>query len=194
MDKVFEKHGMLDLETMDTTETAHILSIGFVIWTPDNIVYNKDVDEINYQAKFHAVVPNEYNKGRSISADTVKWWMQQSEQARCVFNAVYDSFNGNMQPLFNIVNMIESVDHIWANDPDFDCVILKNWLAQHCPHVRWPFWKHRSIRTLKAMYDIPEIPMKGTAHNALDDCLYQCEIVNAVYSGRAKAKFSCTRE
>lgn len=189
MDKIIEKHGMLDLETLDTTETAHILSIGFVIWTPDHIVYDKNTEELNYQTKFHALVPNEYNKGRSISASTVQWWMQQDENARKVFSGRNNAFYGDMQPLFNVVNMIENVDHIWANDPDFDCAILKNWLAQQCPHVKWPFWKHRSIRTLKALYDIPEIPRKGTAHNALDDCLYQCEIVNAVYSGRAKAKF-----
>jgi inhibitor of KinA sporulation pathway (predicted exonuclease) len=63
-------------------------------------------------------------------------------------------------------------------------VILQDFFEKNS--AKWKYFrKHRSIRTLKAMFDIPPIEPEGTAHNALDDCKYQAKIVRAVYQNNA---------
>jgi len=171
------KHGMLDLETAGTGPNAAILTIGMFAFDP----YSRPE---YHESGWHFVVPFNMNKGRNVDLATIKWWMEQSDEAR---KASWLDIR-DMGAVGPMVDWLNEVDTIWANDPDFDCVILRDFLEQHGVQWRW-YRKHRSIRTLKELYDIPFIEPVGTQHNALDDCIYQAEIVRAVYQGKAPPKF-----
>lgn len=183
-------HGMLDLETAGTGPNAAILTIGFLAFDPYT---TEDF------FKAHIVVPFEYNKDANISLETISWWMQQERSAQEAAwinnrNAADGDHRFFMDDIANLVSWFQRVETIWANDPDFDCVILRSFLERIPIQWKW-YRKHRSMRTLKELFNIPsDIPPMGTTHNALDDCLYQAEQVRSVYQARAQIAYTRMRE
>jgi hypothetical protein len=178
------KHAMLDLESVSTDPNGAILTIGILLFDP--MKDEKDDFGVNY------VVPFAHNKGRTVDLETMKWWMEQSPEAqRASWITGRDAMPATPEHSLYInalMQVFDQVDHIWANDPDFDCVMLKSFFEQH--GVKWNWYrKHRSLRTIKAMFDVPFIEPVGEAHNSLDDCKYQARIVRAVYNGEAFPRY-----
>lgn len=177
-------HLMLDIETLDTENTACILSVGGVLFDPEKGVNSYEtVLDMRLSAE-----AQQKDFRRTISASTVTWWMQQSEAAREeVFNPVAPPTRLCVAAT-NLETALNRAEHIWANDPDFDCAVLKHFMQQHIPSFRWPFWKHRSYRTIKAFipslmieaFDIKKYE-RGVAHNALDDAITQANVVCALW-------------
>lgn len=68
-------HLMIDLETMGNKPSAPIVSIGAVIFDPSTGEFGPD---------FYRVVSlkSSVDGGAVPDADTIMWWMQQSEEAR----------------------------------------------------------------------------------------------------------------
>lgn len=173
-------HLMLDIETASSRNDAVVLTVGVLRFDPYG---DASGDYAN-----HWVIPFSDNKGGHIDLDTIKWWMEQTDEARKAAwldtRGVAPTSPTSEAPFWNIVEMLNTAEHIWANDPDFDCTVMRSFMERNSVQWRW-YRKHRSLRTLKAMFDIPFIEPIGTAHNALDDCRYQAEQVRAVYQRRA---------
>lgn len=167
-------HGMLDIETADTEPTARILTVGFLLFDP----YGDGSEDKGY----HWVVPDSLNVGRTINIDTLRWWLRQGELARSqAFLAQQAEPNKFLEEFGEVVKQAEVV---WANDPDFDCVLMNNFLKPH--GMRLDFRKNRSIRTLRGMFDFETIISPSfVAHNALEDCKYQADTVRQVYQDKA---------
>ncbi|HWG89132.1 MAG TPA: 3'-5' exonuclease [Candidatus Acidoferrales bacterium] len=166
----------IDIETLGVNSNAPVLSIGYC-W------FNYDKPEIEPTGKGHTAFDiNEQTRkyGRVIHADTVKWWFNQSDSARsAVFPANQSSFPGFIERL---TAMLNAADQVWAKGPDFDCVILKD-LVEACGHdYKWPFWKHRCVRTMTELFPsiITDVRMSGNAHNALDDAVHQANQIRAI--------------
>ena len=165
-------HAMVDIETMDTAPTAVVLSIGLVLFDP----YEPETPTHD----FYWVVDTEEQDvgGRTRSESTALWWAEQSPEARTVLAATGLPVDQVLKQLFSYMRSDE-VEHIWANGPDFDCVILAD-LARG--HGAWPFWKNRCYRTIKNLA-LPKTYIKperaGTHHNALDDAVYQARDLQA---------------
>jgi hypothetical protein len=171
-----KKRIMLDLETVDTKPSAAILSIGAVSFSEDGVgdwkFYNAcELDE-------------QLQLGRTYSEKTMQWWSEQSAEARAVFN------DPKAVPLVTALHRFAEFCTVvceyagskelemWANGPDFDCVLLADayrWADMEQP---WRFGGHRCYRTLKNL-EIKLGPGEGTSreegthHNALDDAIYQ---------------------
>lgn len=77
---------MVDIETLDNKPTSAIVSIGAVMFGPNGY------DEYN---TFYMVVDAQscIDAGLTLSADTISWWMKQSDQARAVFQQPWDFWN-----------------------------------------------------------------------------------------------------
>jgi hypothetical protein len=172
---------MIDLETLDNVPGGVILSIGAVFFDPRS-------DELG--ATFHAVIDTYSCEGAglTVSDDTLIWWNAQSPEARAVLEY---AASGRARPLravltdFNcwVKDSAADVVHVWGNGADFDNAFLAvaYRMAGAIP-LPWKFWHNRCFRTLKSLPFLRETPLpklEGTAHNALDDAIYQahCAVI-----------------
>jgi len=178
-----DRHLMVDIETLDTSVTAGILAVGAVVFNPRK----EGFDEGD---TFHITISQESNKaqGRSVSAATLAWWAQQSQEARdSVFNGSSVSLGLGLGEFTRWVNKIQpTCTRIWAKSPDFDCSILAH--ACNEQNIMWPFkfWEARCCRTIMElaypMGDFPVMAMDGPKHDALADAKVQVlEVQHAYY-------------
>jgi exodeoxyribonuclease VIII len=164
---------MIDLETLGTGHDAAIVSIGAVSFNKQDIIsgfyVTVDVcDAIRYGA---------------VSGDTVKWWMQQSDEARKVFNdpnamTLPQALSEFVQWLGLFWNAHEF--KIWGNGAAFDNVILANAFDKCDLSTPWEFWNDRCYRTIRAQYPDVVVEREGTHHNALDDARYQVKVLQEI--------------
>lgn len=168
------KRVMLDIETAGTGSHALVLSIGAVKWD----------DESPDTVEALLIVPDHKGQeldGRDVHLDTMKWWMQQSVEAQRVFG---ESYIHPSAAAAQLEIYLDDADEIWANGPDFDCIILADFMKQYNPRYRWAFWKHRCFRTMKNLFSdfLPNdaVSHRGVAHNALDDAKSQAHSLQAI--------------
>lgn len=163
------KHFMLDLETLDTTPTAAIASIGLVHFYPDHGTLGPE---------FYCLVDGEscQRVGMTVGADTVGWWAQQGDSVRSI---LYDSQRLDIQNALLAVSTFLYVhgdydeNVLWGNGSIFDNVILRN-AYERC-NLEQP-WKPKHdfcFRTMKKMFIVEEPPREGNFHNSLDDARHQ---------------------
>jgi len=169
------KRVMVDLETLSLADDALILSIGAVIFDPqasgDGIV-----DE------FYQVVNQELQVekwGRHIDPATVKWWSEQSPEAKLVLEqshpqAFAPKLDVALQNLSKWWGPHEM--ELWAKPIIFDGVVLRRAYAAVGLHEPWSWHAMRDLSTVRAMglgRDISVEARAGVAHNALDDARAQ---------------------
>ena len=168
------KNFMIDIETLDTENTAAVISIGAVVFDPDT----KHVEDNTFHVNIDF---DEALKYGTHSESTIKFWERQPQEAvdtlftpepvalkdaLLAFNKYVKSW-GTPKPKF-----------IWGNSPSFDVAILRYACKQ--TGVKFPFtpWVEMDVRTLKNLLPKEAIPKKeGVNHSAVDDCMWQCKIV-----------------
>lgn len=170
-------HMMVDIETMGTRPNAPIVSIGACFFDPNT-------GEIGKQ--FYSAVDIEDSfKFGVADGGTVKWWMSQSDAARA---AAVDG----KRPLADVLNEFAAFYRsgnkasVWANGANFDPVLLEyafnRCLSSPAP---WAFWSVKCVRTIvelaRGRVEKPKEFGKGTAHNALDDCIFQVGYVSKMW-------------
>ncbi|VXC45226.1 3'-5' exonuclease [Sphingobacterium multivorum] len=164
---------MIDIETLDTTPTSVILSIGAV---PFNIGDGQAGQE--YSSKCN--VSMQVRDGHTIGMETLKWWIEQDA------GVLSNSLSGGEWVRRSVENLNDFISEkcvdevrLWSNSPSFDLVILKNALNNPWP---FPFWRERDVRTFVAIRSeiAKEFARKAT-HDPVDDCLRQIDMVCAVY-------------
>jgi exodeoxyribonuclease VIII len=116
------------------------------------------------------------------------WWMQQAEKARLDLLVNQVSLELALQKLASWMRQWGAVDKkfrtvlpVWGNGSDFDNVILGNAFKACRMDPPWAYRNNRCFRTLKelakARGDVVKPVFQGTAHNALDDAIYQAQCV-----------------
>lgn len=168
-------HMQIDLETLDTTPTAVVLSVGVALFNP----YAPEGTPTGHY--WVVDTADQLAQGRTTSQATLDWWQGQSPEARQVLTAPDRTpAREVMEGVALIVNSDE-IEHVWANGPDFDCVILRSLFDTY--GLEWPFWKNRCHRTMKQLR-LPEgvvLPERaGTHHNALDDAIHQARVLTTI--------------
>lgn len=155
---------MIDIETLGTAPGSVILSIGATAF---------DAETGEFGEYFYAAIDPQsaVASGLTLDVSTVKWWMEQSAEARA------DAFSGTR--LFGLVlgefgDYVRRVDasRVWAKPPSFDVVLLES--AFRACSILIP-WSYRTPRDCRTLFDITGAvqPEVGTAHNALDDAKSQ---------------------
>jgi len=156
-------HCMIDLETLGLDRDAAILSIGAVVFTENGTIVSE----------FYRVLSLEDQQEiRSVDISTLKWWMQQSDEARGVFNADSERVTPAIMDMQEWMQGFD-IDLYWGNDPEFDLGKLEHIAAQaKIPPMPWKFYQKRDFRTIRMA--LPDAaPREGVYHNALDDAIYQ---------------------
>jgi exodeoxyribonuclease VIII len=160
---------MLDLETFDTKPSALVLAIGAVRF-----------DKNGVHASFYRVLSSgdQQAHGRTMSASTALWWMQQEDAARREVANPRDiqSVEGALRDFAEFVLDVD-VDGVWGNGSDFDNAILGSLYDAYGLHKPWAYHQNRCYRTLKALYQRRRGRLgavrDGTPHHALDDAMGQ---------------------
>lgn len=166
---------MVDLETLGVSPGCSILSIGAVRF-----------DETGIKEKFYIAVTQDSCERAGLVADpdTVKWWSEQSPEAReAVFNpkdpsCIWDALGFFDEWLDDVCPEVKD-RIVWGCGAAFDNAILAKAYVitqQKRDAQPWKFWNDRCYRTVKALHpDMPMAKRTGTHHNALDDAISQAE-------------------
>lgn len=161
---------MGDIETLDTKPTAVVLTIGAAAMDA-----NGDIME-TYHA--HLNIQNQLDRGRTVSASTIGWWLGQSDEARKDVRASFDNEIPLAVTLIGFNQFIARCEKhgataFYSNGPEFDAVILQS--LYNTAGVTWPVkhWNIRSFREMKTRFPDQGPAFVGEKHNALADAIHQ---------------------
>lgn len=161
---------MIDLETMGKGPRSAIAAIGAVEFDP----YGQGLGrELYHRVDLRSSVA----AGLVIDADTVLWWLQQSDAARAEITA------DNRVPLhFALADLREMIAGpnlgdddaiVWANGTSFDFPILGEAYRAIGSRQPWKYFNERDWRTVRKVGPQVDFERTGTHHNALADACHQ---------------------
>jgi DNA polymerase III epsilon subunit-like protein len=170
---------MIDMETLGTGADAVVLSLGAVKFD------EKFMDRDTFHHMFDA--QEQIDRGRTVTASTITWWMQQDDGARAQFNSSRIQLGAGLI-LDAFDRFFAGSKYLWSHGATFDAVILAD-LYRHRKHTPpWQFYNVRDTRTLFSLIhdmrptasdqlmDILK-PQGITAHHAVADAWNQAEAV-----------------
>lgn len=176
---------MIDLETLDTSPDAAIVQIGAVAFCANGGDPATPIDELLDQAPklhLHVSLATAVAAGGTIGADTVLWWLRQSDAARAEFATpealTLEDALADLADWWRTYADAEA--RLWGNGADFDPVILGRSYDRLGLVRPWVRWNVRCFRTLRAENLGVAFQRRGVAHNALDDAISQAGYVLAV--------------
>ncbi|BAK75421.1 putative exonuclease, phage related [Pseudogulbenkiania sp. NH8B] len=173
------RHIIADLETMDTLPSAVILTAGLIaveITDTGLTVLSRWYRRLQWDTGHR-------QPGRTVSQDTVDWWLNQSDEA---FIQAFED-DGHRLPIWLAMQSLSAwlklhPYPIRGNGSDFDNAILQHAFQQH--GLRWPYWQNRCLRSLKGDVTqlnpdlkLPEWPEHLTKHVAIDDAEYEAHVL-----------------
>lgn len=183
---------MLDFETLGTDFDTICLSLGAVAFNRDGIIAEK---------LFDFDLKDQVGNKRTFSAETLQWWMRQSDEARKVFLPGEDKlsiaeFSHSFGTFIDgaLFEVDEERDELkcWGNGANFDVVLAENLIKAAGDDIPWKFWNVWCFRTFDKLTDCKRLfgkPNKhGTHHNALDDARYQTNAVLNYYKVQDEKK------
>jgi len=154
-----EVHLMVDLETLDTADTALILQVGIVVFNQEEYL-----EEISMDLGWH----HQIVAGRTVSPETMAWHKKQETDLNKFYSAT-----GSMWVLKATMESLSKaydLKGVWSRG-SYDANVLKN--ADCFP---FPYYRERDCRTL----DVLEKMVNKNSHDALEDCKNQIEHVRSV--------------
>lgn len=177
---------MIDLEFMDTKPTAAILSIGAVFM-------DRNTGKMGPSVYIPVDLKSCTDWGMTMSADTVIWWLRQSEQARTAVTSVGEDLDDALQTLTEWI-VDNAVDEgfdgealpflrVWQCG-DLDCAILAHACQLTGRKLPWRFWNVRDYRTMREEFAelmLPDQHVAGMRHHALDDACRQAHHLLAIW-------------
>lgn len=186
---------MIDYETLDTKNSAKVLSCGLLAFDsfghPDSI-FNPVTQQIIAPHTTHLIdFSDEEQPGRTVSQSTINWWYSLPELVRArVFNTDLPR-KSLMEHLHTVIEFLKfhKPKYVWAHSPRFDLNILEDiWeFLREAGEVDFfiDFRKEMDTRTLEAFLygsskgrTSPGGPFYfGNAHAEIDDCVRQALLV-----------------
>ena len=176
---------MLDIETLDTARSAVVLSIGAVVFDP----HSKELGE-KFYVEFTHDLATQQRVGRTVSADTVVWWMQQGAAAKQIF---VDPAPEGVRRVSTAQGLTEFASFVsrnggkeaklWGNGSDFDNVIVGSLFDSFGLVKPWSYSRNRCYRTMKRVFG-ENVPLvrQGVHHNGLDDAITQAAHLQEIFA------------
>lgn len=167
-------HIMVDLETMGATPGSAIASLGAVAFDPVAGTLGEEFYRVISLASCQRV-------GLTLDANTVGWWLQQSDAARAELVAF------ETEPLPSVLGWFASWwrrqqgQFIWGHGANFDEPLLSAAFRAAHVEVPWRYSDARCTRTIFALTGEKPNREQGTHHNALHDARAQAEAVIRAY-------------
>lgn len=170
---------MVDLETLGMPPDGIIVSLACVPFDLEDGI-------IDVGKRWNITIDSNIAEGRKFTPQTVEWWLKQSKVAQ------ESLFDIEPQPLIIVLQeFCEYVQEhlgkkrsVWVNGASFDFILLKDALTKANIKIPWHFRQESCMRALLRIgrsfgveYKKYSDENKGTAHNALDDCIIQAQYV-----------------
>lgn len=165
-------HLMIDLETLNSSPTSAVLSIGVAVFDP---AQNKIMETFEW---FIAEISG------SVSMDTLRWWFSQKPEA--ILKLLSGLKGVSAVPIEAALRELQlfaaghKCKEIWSHGGSFDLPIIRYHADRHHIMMPWKYWDERCTRTLYALKGKPTITREGTHHSAMDDAIYQAKCVMEV--------------
>lgn len=168
---------MIDIETLDTTPSAIILSIGaraFNLATGE-----KDPKGLHVTIS----IQEQIDEGRTHSIAAAMWWGGQPQGIQQESFSEEESFLGAIKALEEyFYDYCYSDCCVWSKSPAFDLVILKHALRSLLRNEIWNYRRERDVRTyLWALPSEKFEEAKESKHVAIADVDIQIEEVCRAY-------------
>jgi exodeoxyribonuclease VIII len=180
-----ERHIMLDIETLGVDIDAPVISVGAVVFFPGSLEVSDskqwNISDIDVQIDL----------GRKLNYPTVKWWLNQSKEAiDKTFNSENAISTSEMLDQFHMFCLTDGGGNvwgyknifIWGNGNTFDNVIMRSLYKTFKKDYPAPYQNDLDLRTIKwlSRNNMPHVDDVGTGHNAVDDAMYQVNLLNAI--------------
>lgn len=163
-------HISIDTETLGVSRNnPAILSIGAVPFDPSSGKTGKP---------FYVEVDiDDAMKGTKVDASTICWWVNQSPSAKQLFNNTRKLLLE--EALKQLAALIDQHTTVWFKGPAEDGAWLKSAFNRFGRDTPWRFYNTRDVRTIveAAAMNGTEVKSVGTAHNAVDDAMYQARVI-----------------
>lgn len=158
---------MIDIETLDTKNSAVVFQIGLVIFEGNTILQ---------KCQWNLMIDQQLARGRTVSASTLAFHLSIPANLRMAIEMEDKTYCGAVA-IGRIHDELASytVKNFWSKG-SFDFNILESLFKDFDESIPWKFYQLRELRTLMQECSIP----KGdVSHNALEDCLNQIDQLNA---------------
>lgn len=175
----------IDCETLGLNVDAAIVSIGAVIF---------DRTTGKQRGTYYVEIDGDSAiRGRSVTFSTIAWWIKQGGLAKQVFNESNQKQNlptALMDFAAWCRNAGQGVPRVWFNGPCEDGAWLKDAYTRNCVGLQ-PAWGHINVRDMRTIVELAQelagfewtqVPQVGTSHNALDDAIYQANVISHCYA------------
>ncbi len=161
---------MVDLETLGKQPGYVVLQIGACAFDIDSPALAADSWRVRLESSLA--------HGLEIDPDTLRWWMQQSDEARRnVFGGPSKPLSAAIDGFLDFLENYAADDfNIWSHGAAFDIPILERCFTVTKQRVPWHYRSIRDTRTLADLYPIPR-PRPPLAHCAKADAVAQARWV-----------------
>lgn len=168
------EHLMIDIETMANESFSAIISLAAV-------EFDINTGQTGKEFYINISLQSCIDLGLIVNADTIMWWMKQSDEARKSLTGDSVSIN---EALLSFSGFCNKDYQVWGNSARFDLGILQNAYNKAKLPICWDFRKERCVRTLVSFRPETKAYYKyiGTAHNALADCYNQIAYCSLIWS------------
>ena len=178
-------HCMIDCETLGLTPGCAILSIGAIVFDPDDssVLYD---DSATLRLKVDLL--SSVMAGMTIEPATLDWWSNQSAEARVALDlGVPRSLRDALLDLHGFYTA-NSCMRVWANGPMADIAWLEEAYRRIGVAPPWSYNVVRDFRTVWELGGLEDRTEPGVAHDALDDARAQAiDVIRAIRATRRPA-------
>lgn len=158
---------MIDIETIDITARAVVISLGAVAFTFER--------GAQAQPFFRALkYDDQLRLGRRVSDSTLSFWSKQTDGAR---EAAFRGFKvDTMEALHELDDWLKTRTHegslVWAYPAAFDLAILEDLYTDFGMTIPWSHRTKRCARTLAHLAGNPQYdePPSLIPHHPVSDC------------------------
>lgn len=180
---------MFDLETLDTSKNAIVLSVGAVVFKTMAYPAEDMKLKATIQDRFMRVleIDPQLARLRSLSQSTLLWWLRQDPTARA------EAFNPVRQDVEHVLNQFwdwaatyqrdHKVNAFWASPSTFDFPIWETLANDFGAEVPWTYRQCYDVRTVvkEASYSAAdhEFTAPGVPHTPVYDCEWQVDLLTA---------------
>lgn len=187
-------HLMVDLETLDTSPTAVVVSVGAAFFNNKKVL-NSKYWVLELQSQMLA--------GRTVNEDTLRWWFSQGKSAQ---EPLHPKTPKEREGMFTLSEFLDDFlmfcnlmikghktnwkgVNLWGNGACFDPPILEDMFRSQGREIPWMFWNIICYRTFNKLTKCTQlVEREGTHHNAKDDAIFQAETCIAYWKKKGHTK------